>query len=306
MLEHRSPQAPPNFPLQSNGFTLETRPERLGWLEPSSPNEPLPALRDRFREHGHLWLKGLLPKEDVLGFRRHFFAAFADTGLLKPGTDPALGIHSGGGDAALASKRLMEVVRSAAYESFCLHPKLWGFLDGFLDGPSYLHKRKIIRYTKPLEPGATGAHYDLVYLRGGTDRFVTAWIPVGDVPVRMGGLAYLDGSHAAGRKLEAAFARQNAGLGPEERVSAYNKNMTDGGWISRDLPGMADRFDARWLVADYEAGDVMLHSAYMIHASTVNLDPEGRLRLSTDIRYQNVRDEIDARWGNHWTLEDML
>jgi hypothetical protein len=36
------------------------------------------------------------------------------------------------------------------------------------------------------------------------------------------------------------------------------------------------------------------------------MDKHGRMRLSTDIRYQNVRDEIDARWQNHWSLEDML
>jgi hypothetical protein len=82
--------------------------------------------------------------------------------------------------------------------------------------------------------------------------------------------------------------------------------MNDNGWITKDLPALADRLDARWLVADYAAGDVVLHSPYMIHASTCNEDPLGRLRLSTDIRYQNVRDEIDVRWSNHWSLGDML
>jgi ectoine hydroxylase-related dioxygenase (phytanoyl-CoA dioxygenase family) len=82
--------------------------------------------------------------------------------------------------------------------------------------------------------------------------------------------------------------------------------MNDGGWISKDLPTMAERFASRWLAADYEAGDVVLHSPYMIHAATCNDDPAGRLRLSTDIRYQNVRDEIDARWAQHWSLDDML
>jgi ectoine hydroxylase-related dioxygenase (phytanoyl-CoA dioxygenase family) len=69
---------------------------------------------------------------------------------------------------------------------------------------------------------------------------------------------------------------------------------------------MAERFDTRWLAADYEAGDVVLHSPYMIHASTTNQDHSRRLRLSTDIRYQNVDDEIDVRWNNHWSLGDML
>jgi hypothetical protein len=62
----------------------------------------------------------------------------------------------------------------------------------------------------------------------------------------------------------------------------------------------------RALVADYEAGDVVLHNQCMIHAATCTDNPAGRLRLSTDIRYQNVRDEIDGRWANHWSLDDML
>jgi ectoine hydroxylase-related dioxygenase (phytanoyl-CoA dioxygenase family) len=76
--------------------------------------------------------------------------------------------------------------------------------------------------------------------------------------------------------------------------------------VSDDLPDLAERLDTRWLIADYEAGDVVLHSPYMIHAATSNASPDNRIRLSTDIRYQNVRDEIDARWTNHWSLDDML
>jgi Phytanoyl-CoA dioxygenase (PhyH) len=300
------------FPLQSNGFTLRTDSERLGWLRPSDPNEALTTLRERFFEDGHLWLKGLLPRDEVLAFRRHVLAQFADTGLIvhdpqNPIASLEAGVYSPSSERADASsKRLMEIVRSAAYESFCLHPKLWGFLDVFLEGPSYLHKRKILRYTKPGAKSATGAHYDLVYLRAGTDRFVTAWIPIGDVSARMGGLTYLEGSDRLGRKMEADFTARNRDLSEAERISAYNKNMTDSGWISSDLPDMAERFNSRWLIADYEAGDVMLHSPFMVHAATQNLDPENRLRLSTDIRFQNLRDEIDARWNNHWTLEDML
>ena len=293
--------------LHSNGFVLDERPGRLGRLRPSDAGEPAATLRARFDADGYLWLKGSLPRGEVREFRGHFFRQFADTGLLAPGSDPADGISSGGEpDAELARKRLMEVVRSAAYESFCVHRRLWQFLDGFLDGPSYLHKRKLVRYTRPGDPSATGAHYDLTYLRGGTDKLVTVWIPIGDVPIAMGGLVYLEGSHANGRALEAEFARENVHLPADQRIRAFNKTMNDGGWITKDLPALAERFDSRWLIADYEAGDVVLHSPYMIHAATCNDASDGRLRLSTDIRYQNVRDEIDARWANHWSLGDML
>ncbi len=291
--------------LESNHYILS--PSLLGALTPSHPGQAVGTLFEQYQAQGYLWLRGFLPRAEVIAFRRHFFSAFRDTGILAAGSDPAEGLWSGQAeDRALAAKRLMEVVRSAAYEAFCLHPRLWQFLDEFLGGPAYLHKRKIIRYTKPSEKSATGAHYDLVYLRGGTDRFCTVWIPIGDCPIEMGGLVYLEGSHARGQALETQFTQQNQALPPEERLSAFNKNMGEQGWISKDLPALAEKFGSRWLVADYEAGDLMIHSPYMIHAATNNLDPQGRLRLSTDIRYQNVRDEIDARWSNHWSLEDML
>ena len=297
---------PSDQPLTSNGFTLSTSPERLGSLVPSDPATPLQTLKEQYRAQGYLWLKGFLPRDEVLEFRRRFFTAFQETGLLKVDTDPTEGIFSGVEDKRQTNKILMEQARTAAYESFCVQPRLWGFFDTFLEGPSYLHKRKIIRYLTPGSNWATPAHYDLIYLRGGTDRVVSCWIPLGDIPLEIGGLVYLEGSDALGREMEAEFARQNAELSPEERISAYNKNMSEGGWVGKDLPAMADTFGARWLVADYEAGDVVIHSPYMIHASLDNTDAKGRIRLSTDIRYQNVRDEIDARWGEHWSLGDML
>lgn len=293
--------------LTSNGLPLSTAPNRLGWLTPHTLDEGFEALRAHYERDGHLWLKGLLPREDVLTFREQVFSHFADTGLLKAGSLPRDGIAADAGEnAQLARQRLMEFVRSTLYERFCMHEALAAFVDSFLDGLTYLHKRKILRYTRPRDPSATGAHYDLVYLRGGTERLLTAWIPVGDVPVAMGGLVYLEGSHAIGKRMEAEFRARNAGLSPEEQVSAFNKNMNEGGWLTKKLADLADRFDTRWLMANYEAGDVVFHSPYMIHAATQNEAVDGRMRLSTDIRFQRVRDEIDARWANHWTLDDML
>jgi ectoine hydroxylase-related dioxygenase (phytanoyl-CoA dioxygenase family) len=294
-------------PLEAYSKTLDAAPNRLGWLTPTPADTPLATLRERFDAQGYLWLKGFLDPEDVLSFRAYVFRHLGDCGLVDPAADPALGLSSGRPpEKGKADRMLMALVRSAAYESFCAQPRLWRFMDGFLGGLSYLHKRKLLRYTQPHTPTVTPAHYDLIYLRGGTSRLVTAWIPIGDTPAEMGGLVYLEGSHAIGVEMEAEFSRKAADLTPEERVSAYNRNMTEGGWVSKDLPDMAERFAARWLAADFEAGDVVLHSPFMIHASTTNVDQGNRVRLSTDIRYQNVEDEIDARWNNHWSLGDML
>lgn len=292
--------------LTSNGHALEMTPDRLGWLVPSDPAEPLDVLRERYRAHGYLWLRGLLDRDEVLDFRRRYFEAMAATGLVKPGTDPTLGLYAGGGERGAEIGRLMvEIVRWSRYEAFCMSRPILDFYEALFEAPAFLHKRKLIRHTRPGDPHCTGAHYDLVYLRGGTDRLCTSWIPIGDTPVELGGLAYLEGSDAWGRRLEASYAERARELPPEERVKAYNQYMASG-WLTKDLATLAADMGGRWLVADYECGDMVVHSPYQIHASTMNIDPLGRLRLSTDIRYQSVRDEIDPRWQNHWSHNDGL
>jgi hypothetical protein len=109
-------------------------------------------------------------------------------------------------------------------------------------------------------------------------------------------LIYLRNSYLAGRNLEAEFTLLAGDLPDDERISAYNKNMTDGGFVSKDLPKLAERFDSARLAADYQAGDIVLHNPCFINASTNNCSPLGRIRLSADIRYEDVDDEIDARW----------
>jgi len=294
-------------PLLSNGFTITNDPARMGRLTPSNPHAPIHELRDQFAAQGYLWLKGILDRNAVLAFRKRFFAAYQVAGLLKPDTDPVDGIYSGAvEDHAQIAKITHEVVRWAAYESFCLQQPIYEFYAALFGGEPYLHKRKLVRYVKPHDANSTGAHYDLTYLRAGTDKVATSWIPIGDIPVKMGGLVYLEGSDTWGRRMEAEFRAQNDGMSREEQISAYNKNMSSSGWLTKDLPELANRLDSRWLVADYEAGDMVVHSAYMIHAATTNEAEDGTMRLSTDIRFQRVRDEVDVRWNNHWSMDDML
>jgi ectoine hydroxylase-related dioxygenase (phytanoyl-CoA dioxygenase family) len=282
-------------------------PERLGRLTPSDAGLPVKRLWEFYREHGYVWIKGALDRAEVLAFRRRFFAAFAEAGLLAPGMDPVEGIYAGSGERKeQVTQILFQAARWASYEAFCLSPRIRQFYEAVLGGEVYLHKRKIIRFTKPGDANSTGAHYDLTYLRGGTERVYTSWIPIGDIPVVMGGLVYLEGSDAWGRKMEAEFSVKNADLPPEERINAYNKNMAAGGWLTKDLPSLAERLDTRWLMADYEAGDMVVHSGYMIHAATQNDATDGRMRLSTDIRYQLVADTIDQRWGQDWRPDDGL
>ncbi|MCM3778501.1 phytanoyl-CoA dioxygenase family protein [Microbacterium hydrocarbonoxydans] len=281
--------------ITSNGYTLDESPARLGRLDvvPAGERGDREALWQRLRRDGYLFLSQHLDAGLVEDFRRYYFETLAPTGLVD-----ADGAHDGvdaGGpvDPALTRRLLFDdIVPGDRYAALTTHPSIRGWFQWFLGDDVHLHKRRIIRHTRPGESGigtATQAHYDLVYLHEGTDRVLSMWIPLGDCAVETGGLAYLEGSH------HRVMAQERAGT---LRMPAAS--------ITADLPSLAEDYDARWLVADYRAGDVMVHSAHIVHASTDNVDPRSRIRLSTDIRYQRVSDPIDWRWQEHWFEGDGL
>lgn len=70
-------------------------PEGVGFLQPSSPSEPLDDLRQRFERDGYLFLKGLLPRDDVLKAREAYFTLLAPSGVLAADTLPVDGIFDG-------------------------------------------------------------------------------------------------------------------------------------------------------------------------------------------------------------------
>ena len=282
--------------ITSNGYVLDDSARRLGALEavPDHERRDRDVLWARLRRDGYLYLKGHVEPDTVNDFRGYYFDRLKDANVTAPGTDPRDGISSAGpvDGAAMREALFGEIVPGAEYQQLCAHPAIAGWFAWLLQDDVHLHQRKIIRHTKPGEAGigtATQAHYDLVYLRGGSDRVLSMWIPLGDCPVDRGGLAYLENSHhwVMAQEREGTLARPAAS-------------------ITADLPGLAERHDTRWLVTDYEAGDVVVHSAHIVHASTDNVDPANKLRLSTDIRYQRKSEPIDWRWQEHWNFDDGL
>ncbi|WP_461033166.1 phytanoyl-CoA dioxygenase family protein [Streptomyces mayteni] len=284
--------------LTSNGHRLDPHPRRLGRLEPvpAAERDDLRALRARFRRDGYLFLREFLDPGTVLEFRRHYFTRLAPSGLTRPGTDPGDGVAAPADaldHAALRRILFQELVPGTEYEALCRQPRLTAFHRWFLGTTNpHLHRRKIIRHVGPGESGigtATQAHYDLVYLREGTDRVLSSWIPLGDIPLARGPLIYLEGSH------HRVLAQEAAGTLKRPASS-----------ITADLPALAEEYDTRWLVTDFAAGDLVIHNAHIIHASLDNRDPAGQFRLSTDIRHQAAAEALDQRWQNHWHEGDGL
>ena len=171
-----------------------------------------------------------------------------------------------------------------------------------------LVKRALLRHNCPGSL-STGIHYDQLFLRAGEPTFLTAWVPIGDCAATGGGLMYLENSSQLGEEIEAEFARNAKALSAEERVDAFNKHMMKGGFLSHDAEEFG-RVKAggklRWLVGDYEAGDVVFHKPYIIHAATKNEDELGRIRLASDLRFYEEGAALDQRWMNVFRHDDGL
>lgn len=172
-----------------------------------------------------------------------------------------------------------------------------------------LVERAMLRHNCPGSL-STGIHYDQYFLRGGSSEFLTAWVPIGDCAPTGGGLMYLENSNQLGEKMEAEFVGKAALLTAEERMDAFNVFMNKDGFLSHDAEDFTSLYceegKGRWLVGDYEAGDVVFHKPYMIHAATKNEDVEGRIRLASDLRFYEEGSGVDERWRKVWRHDDGL
>jgi hypothetical protein len=250
-------------------------------------------LRHRFVADGYVLLRSLLDRQRVLDLRARYFAAF-DPVLLAPGTSPQDGVFSGTRPAGLpeygtAGHPAYELVRSPEFEAFTGDPALRSVAEVLLDGDVDLLPRRIVRHFDKLSGKASRAHVDYDYMDHGSDRLVTAWIPIGDCPVECGGLVYLERSHEV----------------PRERLDElrpYTDRPGDPRPISNDLERTARALGGRWLWADYRAGDVALHSPHTVHASLD--DRSDVMRLSADIRFRRRDSPADERWGAAWSADD--
>ncbi|KAI1407889.1 hypothetical protein F5Y13DRAFT_173702 [Hypoxylon sp. FL1857] len=302
-------------------------PEQVGYLRPSSPSEPLDELRQRFHRDGYLFLKGLLPRDDVLKAREAYFTLLAPSGVLAPGTLPVDGIFDDrkdkldfpgiGAGSTDANGRprgglFVDLALQAHAEpwykdEFCKHPALQSFIANFTGwGQSTLGlTRSLLRNNTPHNK-AIGVHYDQIFLRHGEDTSVTAWVPMGDISLDGGGLIYLENGHTLGQEVEKNFydLAKETGLTDDEARNAFNKNMMGGGLLADGPKGFGDMHGRRWLVTEYEAGDVVLHTPYTIHASTINKDPKNVIRLGTDLRFVDSSRPYDARWTSIYMFGD--
>jgi ectoine hydroxylase-related dioxygenase (phytanoyl-CoA dioxygenase family) len=236
-------------------------------------------LRRRFQDDGYAFLKGLLDRDKLLALRREMMTRIQRGGWLVPGTDPVDGIaelsaRCTEGDPGYTDV-YHEVYKLENFHRTAHSPELIEVLEMLIGRPVMPHPQKIARIWFPqFTMHTTPVHQDFVHFQGNFETF-TAWSPVGDCPIELGGLALLPGSHKVGEVLEHHFSLGAGGLSLDTaaETSAHKE------------------IDVPWHTTNYEVGDTLFFTALTVHKALENVT-EDRLRLSLDNRYQAVGDTI--------------
>jgi phytanoyl-CoA hydroxylase len=314
--------APQPAPKQRTNYGSFIDTAIVSWLQPSPRNTPLSEMKRRYHEDGYIWIKNVLPPSDVYDFRQTYFTYIEPTGLLKEGTSPRDGIfnpaldpskHQGiGATPEQSAEGVLNAIHSDdKYHAFLKHLDLRAMVRELTGWEKeVILNRALIRHNVPGSKCPSGIHYDQLFLRAGDPAFVTAWVPIGDCAADGGGLMCLENSCQLGKELENNYLsrQEREDMPKEDRVSAYNRYMSEDGHLSHNVEQWAkeEGLGLQWLVADYEAGDVVFHSPWMIHCSSRNEDTQGRIRLATDLRFYEKGVRVDERWSRSFFCRDGL
>jgi hypothetical protein len=166
------------------------------------------------------------------------------------------------------------------------------FFTTFLGGPVRHFDYTWIRQVPP--GPATCIHSDVVYMGRGTHDLYTAWTPMGDNTLDLGGLLILAGSHRFDR-FKTTYWQSDV-----DSFCTNRPNQRDAwargqdGLLKASAKQLQSAIGGKWVTNDFQAGDVVIFNCYTVHGGTDNRG--SAFRISTDTRYQLASAPIDERW----------
>jgi hypothetical protein len=210
------------------------------------------TLRRRLADDGYLFFRGLLPAGEVRAVGEVVLARLRSGGWVDDRGIPSIRPHAVNSMDALTDPAFRAAITAAEFNRLPYRPALRSVVRAVLGPGAFSYPVKVLRAVYPERPAARPRgryiHYD--YGVSGVQDMLTSWVPLMDIPVRIGGLAVQPGGH----------------LGPPRPPRP----------LSTAEPG--------WATTSYEPGDVIVFHCLTPHAALPNTG--AALRLSGDFRWQ--------------------
>jgi hypothetical protein len=210
------------------------------------------ALRERLAVHGYLFFRGLLPARQLQTAGAVVTSRLREGGWADPDGAPSAQPRALNSIEALSDPAFRAAVLCAEFNQIPYLAPLRETVRRVLGERAYSYPVKVLRAVYPERPGARARgryiHYD--YAVGGGQDMLTSWLPLVDIPVRLGGLAVQPGGHH---------------------------------WPPQ-LPRPLSVTEAGWATTHYRPGDAIVFHCLTPHAALPNKG--AALRLSADFRWQ--------------------
>ena len=214
-----------------------------------------PALRRRIAEDGYVFFRGLLDRATVESVGRSGLAHLQADGWTAPDDDPLtarphLPVRAVRMRDAFTDRGYQRVVFDPGFNRIPFGTPLADVMGQILgpEGICYPLKLPRIVYPSSVVPRQPGSFLHKDY--GSVQDMFTAWVPLGEVPTSLGGLAVLPGSQSS----------------------------------STVAPRPLTRLAQGWRTTDYEPGDVLVFHCMTTHAALPNR--QERMRFSAEYRWQ--------------------
>ena len=239
------------------------------------------ALKERIAADGYLLIRGLHDKKTVLTARRQILEKLAAKGMVAPDTPLMDGIFNPDypeppSTGSMENKALTQL---SVFKSVVEGAPVMNFFKRFLGGEARTFDFKWLRTAGP--GSGSPIHYDIVFMGRGTQDLYSCWTPFGDVSLDMGPIVFCLGSNRF-EKVRATYGQADV-----------DRDMIEG-HFSDDPLEIVEKFGGYWATTTFSAGDIIIFSMFLMHASLVNTSD--KIRITADTRYQLTSEPIDERW----------
>lgn len=241
-------------------------------------------LQARLQQDGYLLFRGLLPENEITTARAEVFQRLAAVGELAEPVEA--GIYSGSsrrkertGDLGAFWKSVSD---AGAVRRVTNGSTLTAALSAAFGEPARGHDYLFLRAV--VAGQFSRIHCDSGFFTRTTERVLTCWIAFTEVPLQRGALFVVEGSHTWPETL--ATYRGFDVARDTDRTAAIADHPAD----------LAEARGTRLLTADYRPGDVLVFAMYTLHGTFEHHDPDDKIRLTCDVRYQPAADPMDPRY----------